>query len=77
MKKFFNDLITFVLFVASIACFYFAVTAAFSSALLNFILLFAAIFLLIQAAGFVDKSKGFGQYADDATNKDESPDKEK
>ena len=80
MNKFLNDLLTFVLFVASIACFYFAVTAAFASALLNFILLFAAIFFLIQAAGFIDKAKGFGKYSnyDSPTvpNKvEESPDK--
>jgi large-conductance mechanosensitive channel len=51
----------------------------FASALLNFILLFSAIFFLIQGAGFVDKAKGFGKYCkpdspkktdDDATNKD-------
>ena len=78
MKKFLNDLITFLLFVASIACFYFAATAVFASVLLNFILFFSAIFFLIQAAGFVDKAKGFGKYAahpdsptktdDDSTN---------
>lgn len=62
MKKFLNDLLTFALFVAAIACFYFAATAVFASALLNFILFFSAIFLLIQAAGFVDKAKGFGKY---------------
>lgn len=63
MKKFLNDLITFLLFVAAIVCFYFAATAVFASALLNFILFFSAIFFLIQAAGFVDKAKGFGKYA--------------
>ena len=63
MKKFLNDLLTFALFVAAIVCFYFAATAVFASALLNFILFFSAIFFLIQAAGFVDKAKGFGKYA--------------
>lgn len=63
MKKFLNDLLTFALFVAAIVCFYFAATAVFASALLNFILFFSAIFFLIQAAGFVDKAKGFGKYS--------------
>ena len=62
MNKFLNDLLTFALFVASIVCFYFAATSVFTSALINFILFFSAIFLLIQGAGMVDKAKGFGKY---------------
>ena len=63
MNKFLNDLLTFALFVAAIVCFYFAVAGTLASALLNFILLFSAIFFLIQGAGFVDKAKGFGKYS--------------
>lgn len=63
MKNFLNDLLTFILFVAAIVCFYFAVAGVFASALLNFILFFSAIFFLIQGAGFVDKAKGFGKYS--------------
>jgi len=74
MKKFLNDLITFLLFVASIVCFYFAATAVFASALLNFILFFSAIFFLIQATGFVDKAKGFGKYADHPDSPDKTVD---
>lgn len=74
MKKFLTDLLTFALFVAAIVCFYFAATAVFTSALLNFILFFTAIFLLIQGAGFVDRAKGFGKYApkDSPTSDDET-----
>ncbi len=79
MNTFLYDLLTFVLFVAAIVCFYFAVTGTFASALINFILFFSAIFFLIQGAGFVDKAKGFGKYCkpdspkktdDDATSED-------
>ena len=64
MKKFLNDLFTFLLFVLAIICFYFSATAVFTSALFNLLLLFLAVFLLIQASGFVDKAKGFGKYAE-------------
>lgn len=74
MKKFLTDLLTFVLFIAAIVCFYFAATATFASALLNFILFFSAIFLLIQAAGFVDKAKGFGKYASNNDSPTETDD---
>ena len=63
MKKFLNDLLTFVIFVAAIICFYFAATVSFTSALFNLLLFFGAVFFLIQGAGFVDRAKGFGQYA--------------
>lgn len=63
MKKFLNDLLTFVIFVAAIICFYFAATVSFTSALFNLLLFFAAVFFLIQGAGFVDRAKGFGKYA--------------
>ena len=64
MRNFLNDLVTFILFVAAIICFYFSATVAFSSALLNFILFFSAIFFIIQAAGLIDKAKGFGKYSE-------------
>ena len=63
MKKFLNDLLTFVIFVAAIICFYFAATVTFTSALFNLLLFFGAVFFLIQGAGFIDRAKGFGQYA--------------
>lgn len=63
MKSFLNDLLTFLVFVAAIVCFYFAAAVTFSSALFNFILFFAAIFFLIQGAGFIDRAKGFGKYS--------------
>lgn len=62
MKKFLTDLLTFVLFVAAIICFYFGATVAFSTALVNLLLFFSAVFFLIQAAGFIDRAKGFGKY---------------
>jgi len=65
MKKILTDFLTFILFGASITCFYFAFTTVFSTALFNLLLLFFAVFLLIQAAGLIDQAKGFGQYADD------------
>ena len=65
MKKFLIDFLTFVLFVAAIVCFYFAATGVFTSALLNFILFFSAVYLVIQAAGLIDRSNGFGKYAKD------------
>ena len=63
MKTFLTNLLAFALFIAAIVCFYFAVAGTFVSALLNFILLFSAIFFLIQGAGFVDKVNGFGKYS--------------
>lgn len=63
MKKFLNDLLTFALFAAAIICFYFAATVAFSSALFNLLLFFAAIFFIIQGAGLIDKANGFGKYS--------------
>lgn len=62
MKKFLNDLLIFVLFVATIICAYFSVTVTFSSLLFNFILFFSAIFLLTKTLGLVDKINGFGKY---------------
>lgn len=63
MKNFLNDLLTFLVFVAAIVCFYFAAAVTFSYALFNFILFFAAIFFLIQGAGLIDRAKGFGKYS--------------
>lgn len=63
MKKFLSELLTFVIFVAAIICFYFAATVSFTSALFNLLLFFGAVFFLIQGAGLVDRAKGFGQYA--------------
>lgn len=75
MKNFLTDLLTFILFVAAIVCFYFAVAGVFASALLNFILFFSAIFLLIQGAGCIDKAKGFGKYCKpDSPNKADGDD---
>ena len=74
MKNFLNDLLTFFIFVAAIICFYIAATVSFSSALFNLILFFAAVFFLIQGAGFIDRSKGFGKYSNE--NPPAVPDKE-
>ena len=68
MKKFLLELLTFVLFVASIVCFYLSLTAFFASLLLNIISFFTGVFLLIQAAGFVDRVKGFGPNANSNLN---------
>lgn len=71
MKKFLRETFIFLLFVASIVCFYLSLTAFFASVLLNIICFFTAVFLLIQASGMVDKLKGFGPQATD--NKPEPP----
>lgn len=68
MKKFLQELLTFVLFVASIVCFYLSITAFFASVLLNIICFFTGVFLLIQASGMVDKAKGYGQAAKSNSN---------
>lgn len=68
MKKFLQESLTFLLFVASIVCFYWSLTAFFASLLLNIITFFAGVFLLVQAAGFVDKAKGFGQNPNSNSN---------
>lgn len=60
MKKFLQELLTFSLFVASIVCFYLSLTAFFASILLDILMFFMGFFLLIQAAGFVDRIKGYG-----------------
>lgn len=67
MKKFLRETFIFLLFVASIVCFYLSLTAFFASMLLNIICFFTAVFLLIQASGMVDKIKGFGPNATDNT----------
>lgn len=71
MKKFLRETFVFLLFVASIVCFYLSLTAFFASMLLNIICFFTAVFLLIQASGMVDKIKGFGPQA--TNNKPEHP----
>lgn len=68
MKKFLQESLTFFLFVASIVCFYLSFTAYFASLLLNIISFFAGVFILIQAAGFVDRVKGFGPNANSNLN---------
>lgn len=68
MKIFLQELLTFALFVASIVCFYLSLTAFFASILLNIISFFTGVFLLIQAAGFVDRIKGFGPSANSNSN---------
>lgn len=65
MKKFLRETFIFLLFVASIVCFYLSLTAFFASMLLNLICFFTAVFLLIQASGMVDRIKGFGPKATD------------
>lgn len=65
MKKFLRETFIFLLFVASIVCFYLSLTAFFASMLLDIICFFTAVFLLIQASGMVDKIKGFGPQATD------------
>lgn len=65
MKKILRETFIFLLFVASIVCFYISLTAFFASMLLNIICFFTAVFLLIQASGMVDKLKGFGPQATD------------
>lgn len=72
MKKFLTDLFTFVHFVAAIPCFYLGATVAFSTALVNLLLFFSAVFFLIQAAGFIDRAKGFGKYSEQNNSPNES-----
>lgn len=72
MKKILIELLTFVLFVASIVCFYLSITAFFYSVLLNIICFFTGVFLLIQASGLVDKTKGFGQTANNQNSNSNS-----
>lgn len=71
MKKILQETFIFLLFVASIVCFYLSLTAFFASMLLNIICFFTAVFLLIQASGMVDRIKGFGPQA--TNNKPEPP----
>lgn len=72
MKKLLTELLTFVLFVASIVCFYLSLTAFFASVLLNIISFFTGVFLLVHAAGFIDRAKGFGPKANSDSNSNDN-----
>ena len=64
MKQFLNQLLTFAMFILSIALFYMAVTMTFSSSFINILIFFSALFVLIQACGLIDKAHHFGKYND-------------
>ena len=75
MKKFLQELLIFVLLVATIGCFYLSTMVSFSTLLINLLLFFTAIFLLIQVCGIIDKIKGFGTHINDNDNTDNEPNK--
>ena len=77
MKVILNKLLTLCLFLASIGCFYLAITRTFISSFFNFALFFVAIFFLIQACGMVDKTQGYGQYSNENNKETEVEQDEK
>lgn len=82
MKTFFYKLVTLLLFILSVGCFYAAVTVTYPIAFINIVLVLVSIFVLIQACSRVDKAHGLGKYSattvsdsDEATD-DSAPDEE-
>lgn len=63
MKILLNKLLTLLLFLVAIGCFYLTVTMTFASSFVNFALFFIAIFFLVQACGMFDKTQGYGKYS--------------
>lgn len=63
MKTFFYKLVTLLLFILSVGCFYAAVTVTYPIAFINIVLVLISIFVLIQACSRVDKAHGLGKYS--------------
>lgn len=63
MKTFFYKLVTLLLFILSVGCFYAAVTVTYPIAFINIVLVLVSIFVLIQACSRVDKAHGLGKYS--------------
>lgn len=82
MKTFFYKLVTLLLFILSVGCFYAAVTVTYPIAFINIVLVLVSIFILIQACSRVDKAYGLGKYSattvseSDETTDDTAPDEE-
>lgn len=72
MKKILQELLIFVLFIATIGCFYASTMMTFSTLLINLLLFFTAIFLLIQVCGIIDRIKGFGTHINDNNEPNEN-----
>ena len=82
MKTFFYKLVTLLLFILSVGCFYAAVTVTYPIAFINIVLVLVSIFILIQACSRVDKAYGLGKYSattvseSDETTDDTVPDED-
>jgi hypothetical protein len=63
MKHFFDDLISLILILISISLFYLAITATYSSLLVNLFLFIIAIFVLMKGCDKLDESLGLGKYS--------------
>lgn len=72
MIKFLNNFFTLLLFLLAIGLFYCGVTIPFSTALINFLLIFTSIYTLLNACGRADKALGLGRWAD-KDDKDNPP----
>lgn len=60
MKKFFNKIITLILFLISAIIAYFSIIITFNYSIINICLMIIAIFFLIQACGNIDKTYKLG-----------------
>jgi hypothetical protein len=64
MKNFFGDLLSLLLILLSTSLFYLAITATYSSPLVNIIIFIIAIFILIKGCDKLDQTLGLGKYQD-------------
>ncbi len=62
MKNFLNELISLFLILLSTSLFYLAITATYSSLVMNLLLFIIAIFILIKGCDKLDKALGIGKY---------------
>jgi hypothetical protein len=62
MKNFFNELISLFLILLSTSLFYLAITATYSSLVVNLLLFIIAIFILIKGCDKLDETLGIGKY---------------
>ena len=62
MKNFFNELISLFLILLSTSLFYLAITATYSSLVMNLLLFIIAIFILIKGCDKLDETLGIGKY---------------
>ena len=62
MKNFFNELISLFLILLSTSLFYLAITATYSSLVMNLLLFIIAIFILIKGCDKLDEALGIGEY---------------